>query len=104
MVMVLISRMARPLVTLLMMLLMVLGGPLMSAGRPLVTLLMMLLMVLGGPLPSAGRPLVTLLMMLLMVLGGIGTWTQGWVGPCTNRTVCGVTPWELESASTTEAR
>ena len=78
MVVVLISRMARPnspsagrpLVTLLMMLLMVLGGPLMvrspSAGRPLVTLLMMLLMVLGGPLmvrsPSAGRPLVTLLM------------------------------------------
>ena len=49
------------------------------------------------------RPLVTLLMMLLMVLGGIGTWTQGWVGPCTNRTVCGVTPWELESASTAEA-
>ena len=34
---------------------------------------------------------------------GIGTWTQGWVGPCTNRTVCGVTPWELESASTAGA-
>ena len=27
-----------------------------------------------------------------------------WRPPCTNRTVCGVTPWELESASTTEAR
>ena len=104
MVMVLISRMARPSSS-------AHGSNSPSAGRPLVTLLMMLLMVLGGPLmvpsagssPSAGRPLVTLLMMLLMVLGGVGTWTQEWVGPCTNRTVCGVTPWELESASTAEA-
>ena len=65
MVMVLISRMARPSSS-------AHGSPLMmpvrragnspSAGRPLVTLLMMLLMVLGGPLMSAGRPLVTLLM------------------------------------------
>ena len=69
MVVVLISRMARPSSS-------AHGSPLMmpirragnspSAGRPLVTLLMMLLMVLGGPLmvrsPSAGRPLVTLLM------------------------------------------
>ena len=49
------------------------------------------MMSAGRPLMSAGRPLVTLLMMLLMV------------GPCTNRTVCGVTPWELESASAAEA-